>query len=71
MPSNVNDDLGLLKNKIQLRFKDLIGFIQPFMNLVASNQADRKKLKSCTRGDIFTDQSEQEQGNYFGYLLIG
>ena len=53
----------LLKNKIQLSFKDLIGFIQQFMNQTASNLADRKGLQRVLQGKRFCKQKGDEQGS--------
>lgn len=55
----------LLKNKIQLsEFKDLIDFIQQFVNQAASNLADRKEFPGDVLSEKLKHRSKQEHESY-------
>lgn len=47
-----------------INFKDLIGFVQQFMNWAGFNLADRRVPKSGTKWNTFIGRREKEQGSY-------
>ena len=58
----------MLKKKTKfsgVNFKDLIGFIQQFMNRGAYNLADRKELRGAFQNERLVGRREWEQRSYY------